>query len=325
MTLEPFTLSPILVDRPWGGVRLSQFHKELGVSTTVGESWELADLPAEVAPTVDDPQTRVATGRFAGQALHELIATHRSALLGPVEPTADGRFPLLLKLLDARENLSVQVHPPASYVESHPEARLKTESWYVVKADPGSVLYLDLEGEATIEDLGARLGTDDIVQLLRRVDAVEGEFWHLPAGLVHALGAGTMVAEVQTPSDTTFRMYDWSTEYGRQPRQLHFDEALASVRIGMPETHVGAARDGDGSTVLTDNTHYRIVEHRIDGASCVVGRTPGPCVVMVVRGSVAMSGLSLAAGSTAVVPHERGAVDITPGEPSTVLEISLQS
>jgi len=321
--LGPFTLVPVLVTRPWGGSRLARYGKDLSGRDRVAESWELADLPDHVAPTVDDPQTRIASGSYAGMSLSQLIADRGDDALGPVQPTRDGRFPLLVKLLDARENLSVQVHPPAAYVERHSGARLKTESWYVMEAEPESSLLLDVAPGVSLDDLADHMGSGDIVSLLRRVDAEVGDFWHLPAGLVHALGAGTMVAEVQTPSDTTFRMYDWSREYGRQPRELHGEAALASIRLDLPEQHVQRVRRSVGTRVLTDNEHYRIVEHRSDGGDIVVGATPGPAVLLVVRGAVSVGDLALAAGSTAVVPHVSGVVSCHAQGDATVLEVTL--
>lgn len=323
--LQPFMLTPVLVDRPWGGTRLAAYGKDMIGKDRVAESWELVDLPPHVVPAVDDPNSRIASGPHAGFSLGELIAERRDDLLGPIQPTSEGRFPLLLKLLDARENLSVQVHPPAEYVVDHPDARLKTESWYVLEAEPGSALFLDVEPGVSIEEISDHMGSGDIVPLLRRIDAVAGDFWHLPAGLIHALGAGTMVAEVQTPSDTTFRMYDWADEHGRQPRELHAEASLESIRLGLPEHHVPAAPHRQGARVLTDNDHYRIVEHKTDRGDTVVGSAPGPAVLLVASGVVSMGDLTLTAGSTAVVPHECGEVALRSDRPATILEVSLAS
>ncbi len=233
--LDPFRLQPILVERPWGGTRLAADGREPHPDGTIGERWALVDLPQEVAPAVPDPSNTVLDGPYTGMPLRVAMAAACEAILGPVPPAPEGRFPLLFKLLDAREHLSVQVHPDEAYVAEHPEARLKTESWYVVDAEPDAVLYLDVRPGTTTADVEAVIGTPAIVPLLRRWPALVGAFHHVPAGLIHALGAGTLVAEVQTPSDTTFRIYDWSTEYGRAPRPLHPAESLASIRIDPPQ------------------------------------------------------------------------------------------
>ena len=132
--LDPFTLTPVLSARPWGGRRLEEYGKELPDGVLIGESWEVADLPDHVVPYIDDPRSRVASGPLAGWALADVIDKHGEELLGPIPPTDEGRFPLLVKLLDAAQHLSVQVHPHEGYVAEHPGARLKAESWYVMEA-----------------------------------------------------------------------------------------------------------------------------------------------------------------------------------------------
>lgn len=298
--MQPFTLSPVLVSRPWGGRRLLELGKALPDDLMIGESWEVADLPDHVAPSVSDPRSRVASGPHAGAALSDLIAMG-DELLGPVEPTAEGRFPLLVKLLDAREHLSVQVHPHSGFVALHPQARLKTESWYVMAADSGAVMYLDLVDGVGEADVVATLGSEAIVPLLRTLPAVPGSFHHVPAGLIHALGAGVMVAEVQTPSDTTFRVYDWAVEYGREPRPLHTEESLASIRLHPADAFSLGPALSQGVRLLCANAHYWIREHRAMG-TVELGGAPGPRVLMVMTGSASLGDLDLSAGSTAVVP-----------------------
>lgn len=318
--LEPFSLAPVLVERPWGGRRLERFGKDLPPGLLIGESWEVADLADEVAPTVDDPRSRVSTGPMAGASLAEVIERAGHLLMGPVETTSDGRFPLLVKLLDAREHLSVQVHPHAAYVAQRPEARLKTESWYVVDAEPGSELFLDVVDDVTVATVEAALGTPDVVGMLRSVPAQPGAFHHVPAGLIHALGAGVMVAEVQTPSDTTFRIYDWSVEYGREPRQLHPAESIASVRIHPVDAFDVVPGSGRGVRLLAANNHYWIIEHRFDG-QLEMGGAPGPRVLMVITGSIAIGDLQLSAGATAIVPAS--ALPVTARGVGVALEVGI--
>lgn len=317
--MQPFTMSPVLVERPWGGRRLQAFGKALPEGVTIGESWEVADLPAEVAPTVADPQSRVASGPHEGATLSDLIALGDD-LLGPVAPTADGRFPLLVKLLDAREHLSVQVHPHAGYVAGHPGTRLKTESWFVMDAADDSQLFLDVVDGVDGDALRAALGSHSVVPMLRPVPAVPGAFHHVPAGLLHALGAGVTVAEVQTPSDTTFRVYDWAVEYGRQPRQLHPVESMASIRIHPADGFSVAPATSRGVRLLCANDHYWILEHRTEGR-IELGGVPGPRVLMVMSGSLAIGDLELVAGETAIVPAS--ALPAEASATGVVLEVGL--
>lgn len=320
--LAPFRLDPVLVERPWGGQRLARYGKRLPPDAPIGESWELCDLPPEVAPHVADPSSTVLDGPYAGARLRTVVAEQGAALLGPVPPTVEGRFPLLFKLLDAREHLSVQVHPHEAYVAEHPEARSKTESWYVVDADPGTVLYLDVKAGTSMADIDAVMGTPGIVPLLDVRPAVPGAFHHVPAGLVHAVGAGALVAEVQTPSDTTYRLYDWASEYRRAPRQLHAAEAMGSIGI---EPAAAFSRD-PGSTPgvreLVSTDHYWMREHRLDHGPGRLADTAGPVVVNVVRGTISLGGLRLAAGATAIVPAASGVSEFE-GHGAVVLEMGL--
>ena len=283
MLLEPFLLEPILVGKPWGGRRLAEFGKNLPPDELIGEAWEVADLDPEATP-VDDPVTRVASGPCQGSTLAELIAADAGALLGGATPAPGGRFPLLIKLLDARESLSVQVHPPAEYVATHPQAALKTESWVVIDADPGAELLLGLVDGTTLDDLSAVIGTPDLLPLLRRVPAITGDVHHLPAGLIHALGAGVLVAEVQTPSDTTYRLYDWVEEYGRAPRALHLEAGRACLELAWSHNMDPTFTAPSGDGVLVDTPHYRLARHHLSAGEQLPSTAGTARVVLVMNG-----------------------------------------
>lgn len=321
--LEAFALGPVLVERPWGGRRLEAYGKHLPPGLRIGESWEVCDLPASVAPHVVDPRSRVAGGPLAGLSLSELIERFGERFLGSASPTEEGDFPLLVKLLDARENLSVQVHPHAGYSRDHPESRPKTESWYIVEATEGAELFLGFETTVTLEQVEAAAGTPSIVGLLRRVPALAGGFHRLPAGLAHALGEGVMVVEIQTPSDSTFRLYDWSQHYGRRSRPLHLGEALETLTFGHEEDLSRAPATAPGVRDLESNRHYWTREHRSDGA-LTLDPASEVRVLVVAAGQLAVDGRAHGAGTTLIVPAE--AIPNTTlraeGE-ATVLEVGL--
>lgn len=267
----------------------------------IGESWDVADLTEDMT-TVPYPVSRITDGPFAGRTLHDLVATSSADLLGDAEATS--RFPLLVKHLDAREHLSVQVHPPPGEVARHPGAHHKTESWVVMAAEPGSELYLGLNPGVAFSDLVDAAGSAAVVPLLRRVPARPGAVHHVPAGLVHALGAGVLVAEVQTPSDTTYRLYDWSGEYQRPPRELHIEPALDSIRAAWA-TNVDPpeATSADGLLVSTDS--YQIVRRRATSARRIhVAPRPFARVVLVLSGRITgpSLGASLETGQVVVLP-----------------------
>jgi mannose-6-phosphate isomerase len=310
ITPYPLLLEPILKEKVWGGRRLTGFGKALPADVLIGESWEVADL-ASTAPGGgggDPARSRIVAGELAGQTLHDAMDAWGSRMMGVSMPTPAGDFPLVVKWLDAAQHLSVQVHPTAEYVVTHPEANLKTESWVVLDADPGAYLYLGLEPDVTAEDVarGARDAT--LPEMLRTFPAVPGEVHHLPSGTIHALGAGVLVAEVQTPSDTTFRLYDWAVEYGREGRELHLEPALECLDFGDPPAPVKAP-PAAADYPLVSTEHYSISQLRpglatFEGSSAgtwqVVMVTSGPIRLRASDGSFAS--IELAKGDTVVVP-----------------------
>lgn len=325
---RPMTFEPILVPKPWGGRKLESLGKSLPDGESYGESWEIADLPLDAVTSSAASRTVVDFGPSAGSTLREMITQFGDELLGRASPTVLGDFPLLVKYLDAEEHLSVQVHPDEEFVDSHPGSNLKTESWYVVEAEPEAILYLGLRQGVALTDVERCLGKQEMVDMLVPVRARVGEFHHLPAGTVHALGAGVVVAEIQTPSDTTFRLYDWTEEYGRAPRALHLAEGLEAI-------HVGAAADSlppteeDGQRVLVETRHYSIFEHRSSLGTIELSDRSELRIVMVVAGELVVSTsghdpVRLAAGRTAIVPAGAAqSVELEVIAPATVLEISL--
>lgn len=230
--LPPLAFRPILKPRAWGGRRLAAFGKALPDGVRIGESWELADLP----DSVQDGRSVVDGGPFDGVSLRDLRSAHRDQLLGVTTTAPDGSFPLLVKYLDADENLSVQVHPDAAFARSHPGAHLKTEAWVVLEARPGARVYRGFRSGVTPADFERALAAGTVVELLETLEVSRGDCVYLPGGTCHAIGAGIVVAEIQTPSDTTYRVWDWNRN--DPSRALHLDEARACMHFG--------ARDPDG-------------------------------------------------------------------------------
>jgi mannose-6-phosphate isomerase len=304
MNAYPLLFRPILKEKVWGGRRLAALGKPLPEGALVGESWELADLP----DPVPDGQSVIANGPLAGRPLRELLDSDREAILGPLPLSAEGGFPLLVKYLDARENLSVQVHPDEAYVQRHPETHLKSEAWVVVDAEPGAVIYKGLRPEVTRESFRRDIDENRVADDLLAVPVERGACHYLPSGTCHALGAGVMVAEVQTPSDTTFRVYDW----GRRDRELHVEQALECIRFGETPEVPGpqeAVRVGELLTTPLVRTSFFAIE-RIEagGATSLPVVTSGePVVWMTLAGAgrIETPGgptVPLAAGTTVLMP-----------------------
>ncbi|MGE3109421.1 MAG: type I phosphomannose isomerase catalytic subunit [Phycisphaerales bacterium] len=310
MSPYPLILKPILMPKVWGGERLARLGKAVKAGERIGESWEVADLEQTSPSGAGGAAARsmIENGPMAGKTLHDAMSAFgERGMLG--EASGDRSFPLLVKYLDARENLSVQVHPSIAYAKAHPGAHIKTECWYIVEAEPGSVIYKGVRAGVTREEFGERLREGDgsrIIECLETAAAIPGEMHNLPSGTVHALGAGVVVAEVQTPSDTTFRVHDW----GRAGRELHVDAAMECITFGPARE---ASRGAPGETVsrLVSTGFFVVDEIRGEpGARLEVRRSaPGPARAMVLmwlsgagavehdRGDVPMR-----AGRTVVVP-----------------------
>lgn len=220
-SLYPFTLRPIFKERVWGGRRLEQLYaKPLPSSVPVGESWEISDRPADV--------TVIENGRFAGKDLHWLTETCGADLLGRAR-RQNGRFPLLIKILDAAEKLSLQVHPPALRAESL-GGEPKTELWYIAEAQPGAELYVGLRRGCDRREFTQRLSEGTVADCFHRVPVRAGDAMFLPSGRVHAIGAGLVIFEIQQNSDTTYRVFDWNrVGLDGKPRELHVAQSLESI------------------------------------------------------------------------------------------------
>ena len=218
----PLTFEPIFVERMWGGRRLrSEFGKNLPPQKLIGESWEIVDRP--------EAQSIVRTGPLRGKPLHELWTHHRNELFGHVPDSP--RFPLLVKLLDAHANLSLQVHPPET-IASRLEGEPKTEFWYVAATDPGAELYLGFCESITRDQFEKALRDGTVAKYVHKIRVKSGDAAFVPAGRFHAAGAGNLLIEVQQNSDTTYRVFDWNRVDDKgKPRQLHLDWALQCVDL----------------------------------------------------------------------------------------------
>ena len=217
----PLTFHPLFKQRVWGGRNLARlYHKPLPPDVPIGESWEISDRPGDVSV--------VANGPLAGTDLHSLMETHAAELLGSAK-TQHGRFPLLIKILDAQEVLSVQVHPPAAKAMAL-GGEPKTEMWYVADAAPDAELFLGLKRGVTRAEFEQRLRAGAVADCLHRVKVHRGDAAFLPSGRVHALGAGVVIFEIQQNSDTTYRVFDWNRPgLDGKPRDLHIEQSLASI------------------------------------------------------------------------------------------------
>jgi mannose-6-phosphate isomerase len=219
--LYPLTFEPIFKERIWGGRNLEKLYgKPLPRGLRIGESWEICDRPGD--------ESVVANGPLRGRTLHWLMEHAPGELLG-VRGAPPARFPLLIKIIDAQETLSLQVHPPGA-VAAKLGGEPKTEMWYVAKAEPGAELFVGLKKGLNRAEFERQLAAQSVEKCFHRVPVQEGDAMFLPSGRVHALGAGMVIFEIQQNSDTTYRVFDWNrVDRDGKGRELHVAQSLASI------------------------------------------------------------------------------------------------
>ncbi|HEY1100830.1 MAG TPA: type I phosphomannose isomerase catalytic subunit [Myxococcota bacterium] len=266
--LPPLPMRPVYVEKLWGGQKLAALpaKRRAGhappAGVAVGESWEVADLP-EGQSTVDDhPICR----DFAGLPLSAVVAHYGAALIGTAHPA--GRFPILVKLLDAAEPLSVQVHPDSADAAAHPGTFSKDEAWLVVDAAAdGAVLHGFASDDVTADAFvdAVRAGTPHA--LLRSVPVARGDVLHVSPGVVHAIGAGVVILEVQEPSDTTYRVWDFDRlDSSGNKRALHLNDALRVTRFGpQPPALSSAVVDNEWQSTLCTTRSFAMRSIEVNG------------------------------------------------------------
>jgi mannose-6-phosphate isomerase len=306
---HPLRFEPLYRSYLWGGQRLAaQLGKKLPDEGIWAESWEIVDHR--------EGESVVGEGAFAGRTLRELIQQHPQAVLGPDAGAQGGvdRFPLLLKYLDCQRVLSVQVHPDDTYGARMPiPDRGKTEAWYVVEADPGAVVYAGLKPGVTRRDLQLAIQQGTTETCLHTLHPKRGDCIFIPAGTVHALGAGLIVAEIQQASDCTFRLYDWNrVDASGNPRPLHIEQALEVIDFERgPVAHATRiATNVAGQSVLVDCDRFQLFE-------CV-----GPGKFPLPEATFAIATLPFGAGS---VQTSRDRFDLQRGESMLIPSVCMDA
>ncbi len=325
MPLYPLRFEPIYQYRLWGGRRLSNLlSAPLPGDGPIGEAWLLSDR--------DDHQSLVANGPLKGQSIGKLMEEFRDQLMGKLAPRFS-RFPLLLKFLDAREMLSVQVHPGDAHPDLIPAGESgKTEAWVVIEANNRSRIYAGLKPGTTAGDLRHSLADGTIADHLVGIVPKPGDAVFIPAGTVHTLGGSVVVFEVQQNSDVTFRLYDWGHVDAKtgKPRPLQVDQALASIDFANCKD--GLVTPLVVTTTPVERERLFDCEHfllwRLRGESPFsVGAAEMPRVLVCIEGSGWFEGDGSAygvdKGEVWLLPAVVGACEFHPNNAVTLLEIAL--
>jgi mannose-6-phosphate isomerase len=308
--LYPLLFKPIFQERIWGGRNLEAlYHKPLPPDVKIGESWEISDR--------NEAQSIIQNGPLAGKTLRWLMQNHERALLGQAS-SLNGRFPLLVKILDAQEKLSLQVHPPAAkaaILKGEP----KTEMWYITDAQPEAELYAGLNSGVTRNEFEAKIRTGEVTECFHRLPVREGDAMFLPSGRVHAIGAGLVIFEIQQNSDTTYRVFDWNRkDASGKSRPLHVAESLECIDFEdfEPELiHSHGIRQ-----ILVENALFRVEVADLNRTTPVHLTFASALVVAVIKGAVSIGdALTLSAGQFCLLPASLSKVTIHGENASRVL------
>jgi mannose-6-phosphate isomerase len=301
--LYPLIFQPLFKDRIWGGRELERLYgKAIPADKPIGESWEISDRPGAVSV--------IANGPFAGKDLHWLMETYRAQLLGGAKPAAEGRFPLLCKILDAREKLSLQVHPPASKAKEL-NGEPKTEMWFIADAAPDASLYVGLKSGVTRAEFEKKANNGSVADCFHRIPVHAGDAMFLPSGRVHAIGDGLVIFEIQQNSDTTYRVFDWNrVGLDGKPRELHVAQSLASIDFNDFEPKLVETKfSADGQIqkrTLVDDPLFNVDAWKLSSGATGFLKPKKLQIVTVTAGAVeAKSGstsVNLSAGQFCLIP-----------------------
>ncbi len=286
----PLQFAPVFMERIWGGRRLeNRYGKRLPPAAKIGESWEITDRP--------EAQSVVLHGPLRGKTLHELWENHRREIFG-VLPESE-RFPLLIKLLDAHEKLSIQVHPPA-HLAAEMGGEPKTEFWYIADATDDAELFIGLRNSSSRERFVQAIQNGDVSSQVYQIPVKTGDALLLASGRLHAIGAGNLIVEIQQNSDTTFRVFDWNrVDSTGKPRKLHLAEALRCIDFEDREPPL-LKPDGEllVRTPLFEIQQWNVTDRR---ELAPRGRF---AILFCLEGEIVSAGIRIAAGEFALIPAE---------------------
>ena len=320
--LYPFVFQPIFKDRIWGGRELERLYaKPIPVSTPIGESWEISDRPGDASVITNGP--------LAGQDLRWLMENHAAEILGGARPAAAGRFPILCKILDAREKLSLQVHPPAGKA-AELKGEPKTEMWYIADAAPGASLYVGLKEGVTRAEFETKIADGTVADCFHRIPVSAGDTMFLPSGRVHAIGDGLVIFEIQQNSDTTYRVFDWNRlGLDGQPRELHIAQSLASIDFadfapGLVATPF-VTQAGLGKRALVTDPLFNVEAWQLSAGSKGDLKLKKLQIIAVTTGTVEIksgtSSVHLKAGQFALIPASLAQTEIIAPAPAALLRV----
>jgi len=286
---------PIYQERVWGGRGLESFlGRTLPGAAPIGESWDLVDRP--------EAQSVVAAGPWAGKSLRELMDSAGAEIMGPGWPRARP-FPILVKWLDCRERLSLQVHPPATIAEQL-GGEPKTENWFVARAEPGAAVLAGLKPGVDTTAFRAALKNNTAESLVHRLPTRAGDSLLIRSGVVHAIDGGNLILEIQQNSDTTYRVYDWGrVGLDGKPRAMHVEQSMASLAANTADAPHLVSSVAKTAT-LADCPEFRITRQQLAREERLAFQAGNQArILSIVTGKLSTDGDDLATGDNALLPY----------------------
>jgi mannose-6-phosphate isomerase len=331
-SLYPLTFEPVLKDYIWGGRNLeSRLGRELPPDVDIAESWEVA--------AHENGDVTVNNGPLAGKSLSELCREMGADLIGTAGAWAQerGKFPLLIKLLDANRKLSVQVHPDDGYAQEHEGGELgKTEMWVVLHAEEDASIILGVKEGTTPDNFRVAVREGALEPLLHEIEVRSGDFICVPSGSLHAILGGLLIAEIQQNSDVTYRVYDWNrVGHDGTPRPLHVDKAQDVINFdqvvpSLPEARLLAEADGLRRWELCRNDYFLVERVEMAEGAVFDGQCSGRSLEIwgTIRGDAMVTGgdrqVSLSAVQFSLLPASMGEFEIGTSGPAMLLRTTLQ-
>jgi mannose-6-phosphate isomerase len=320
--LYPLTFQPRYKERVWGGRELERLYgRNLPPGKPIGESWEISDRPGDASI--------VSHGPLAGTNLRWLMENQAAEILGGARPAAEGRFPLLCKILDAREKLSLQVHPPASQAEKL-KGEPKTEMWFIADAAADASLYVGLKRGVTRRQFEAKIVDGSVADCFHRLPVRAGDAMFLPSGRVHAIGDGLVIFEIQQNSDTTYRVFDWNrVGLDGKPREVHVAQSLASINFNdfepkLVDTPFVAEGVIQWRALVTDPL-FNVEAWKLEGSGEAALKPKKLQILAVTTGSVDVTGngitASLSAGQFCLIPASLESTKVSPKSEAALLRV----
>lgn len=297
--LSPVKLSPAFKDYLWGGTKLKEKYNKKSELEIVAESWEMS--------CHKDGQSTVSTGEFSGKTLSQYVEALGDAALGKKAEKFD-YFPLLIKFIDAKDNLSIQVHPADEYALKVEGEYGKTEMWYVLEAEEGAYLYYGFNRDITREEFAERIKNNTILEVLNKVNVKAGDVFFIDAGTVHAIGAGLMICEIQQNSNTTYRVYDYDRrDKEGNARPLHIEKAIQVSNLTKAPELKGAEND-----ILASCEYFTVKKAMVkEKTACKITEDSFVSLIVVEGSGKIASGddeLLVSKGDSIFVPAQNGEI-----------------